>query len=163
MNIAIFPDSKLRVKSVSVSQVTEETRSLVAAMTERMDAEKGVGIAAPQCGIPHRIFVLRAPKLEVFINPTIEDLGEGMVASEEGCLSLPGVHLSVSRFAAVAVRSIDLGGQEKHTTCRGLMSFCAQHEHDHLDGILMIDRVNNVMKRQACWQMWEASHSKPHP
>ena len=163
MNIAIFPDSKLRVRSEPVTCVTSETRELVQSMTGLMDASGGIGLAAPQCGVPLRVFITRVRELEVFINPVIEDLGEGISFSEEGCLSLPGVEVKVPRLQSVIVRSMSLDGIERCTICHGLMSFCAQHELDHLDGVLMIDRIDNATRVKACWQVWNATHPRLHP
>ncbi len=163
MNIAIFPDSTLRFKSAPVTRVTDETRELVRLMTSLMDDAGGIGLAAPQCGVPLQIFITRIRELRVFINPVIEDLGEGTVVSTEGCLSLPGVAVHVPRFKTVDVRFMGMDEVEQRLVCRDLMSFCVQHEADHLNGVLMIDRVDNAARIKACWQMWNATHPRLHP
>lgn len=147
-----YPDKRLRQKAVAVAQVTPEIRRLVDDMAETMYAAPGVGLAAPQLGIPLRIFVIDiapsdAPSdLRVFINPEIVSR-VGSTTWEEGCLSFPGIHEEIERADSVTVRALDLDGKTHEVTGDGLLAIAMQHEYDHLDGVLMIDHVSLLKRR----------------
>jgi peptide deformylase len=147
-----YPDKRLRQKALAVPAVTPEIRQLVDDMAETMYAAPGVGLAAPQLGIPLRIFVIDiapndAPSdLRVFINPEI--VGRvGTTTWEEGCLSFPGIHEEIERAESVTVRATDLDGKSFEVSGDGLLAIAMQHEYDHLDGVLMIDHVSLLKRR----------------
>jgi peptide deformylase len=147
-----YPDQRLRVKAEPVTEVTSEIRQLCDDMAETMYAAPGVGLAAPQIGIAKRIFVIdiadaESPSdLRTFINPEIVSR-EGETKWEEGCLSFPGIHEEVERAEKVTVRAIGLDGKPFELVADGLLAIAVQHEHDHLDGTLMVDRVSLLKRR----------------
>ncbi|GAC1351934.1 MAG: peptide deformylase [Polyangiales bacterium] len=147
-----YPDPRLREKALPVAKVTAEIRQLVDDMAETMYAAPGVGLAATQVGAPHRIFVVdtasddEPSKLQVFINPEIL-ARDGDLIWEEGCLSFPGVVEEITRAATVRVRALDIDGTAFELEAEGLLAIACQHELDHLDGVLMIDRMGMLKKR----------------
>lgn len=147
-----FPDPRLRNKAVPVENVTPEILALIEDMAETMYAAPGVGLAATQIGESHRIFLIdiagedEPSDLRVFINPEIV-AREGSTTFEEGCLSFPGVTEEIKRSDRVTVRALDRNGKPFELTADGLLAIAVQHEHDHLDGVLMIDHVGPLKKR----------------
>jgi peptide deformylase len=133
------------------TSVTDNVQQLVDDMVQTMYAAPGVGLAAPQVGVPLRIFVAdvslgRDPKgLLVFINPTFV-AREGMQLEEEGCLSVPGFNATVARPSRVVVRGWDRSGTEHTVEGTGLLARCFQHEMDHLDGRLFVDHLRGLQK-----------------
>lgn len=148
-----FPDARLKRVSEPIAEITDEIRVLARDMCEVMYDEPGVGLAAPQVGEAVRMFVIdtewneeggeRDP--QVLINPEIVQK-EGKVVWEEGCLSVPDYTADVERAAEVTVRSLDLDGKEITHEASGLRAVCMQHECDHLDGILFIDRISRLKR-----------------
>lgn len=151
-SILHYPDPRLRQKAEPVSTITPEIHKLIDDMAETMYAAPGVGLAATQIGEPHRIFLIdiaaedEPSKLYVFINPVITRT-EGQCTSPEGCLSFPGISEDIKRAAKVTVKALDRDGKEFELTAEGLLSVAVQHENDHLDGVLMIDRMGMLKKR----------------
>ena len=147
-----YPDPKLRQKAQPVAQVTPEIVALIEDMAETMYAAPGVGLAATQIGEPHRIFLVdiatedEPSDLKVFINPQIVSR-EGSQTWDEGCLSFPGVTEEIKRAARVTVKATDRDGNHFELEAEGLLAIAIQHEHDHLDGVLMIDHVGPLKKR----------------
>lgn len=147
-----YPDPRLRQKAQPVTTVTPEIAKLIDDMAETMYAAPGVGLAATQIGEPHRIFIVdiaaedEPSNLMVFINPEIVKT-DGSQTEAEGCLSFPGVTEDVKRAARVAVRAVDRSGKQFEVEAEGLLAVAVQHELDHLDGVLMIDRVGMLKKR----------------
>lgn len=147
-----YPDKRLRQKAEPVREINDEVRALVDDMAETMYAAPGVGLAAPQIGVPLRIFVIDvapndAPSdLKVFINPEIVHR-EGQTTWEEGCLSFPGIHAEIERAAKVTVRAQDIQGKTFELVGEDLLAIAMQHEYDHLEGVLMIDHVSLLKKR----------------
>ena len=147
-----YPDRRLRNKGEPVREITPEIRALVDDMAETMYAAPGVGLAAPQIGVSLRIFVIDvapsdAPSdLKVFVNPEVVQR-EGTVTWEEGCLSFPGIHEEIERAATVTVRATGLDGKPFEITGEELLAVAMQHEYDHLEGVLMIDKVSLLKKR----------------
>ena len=147
-----YPDNRLRQKAQRVEQITPEIRALVEDMAETMYAAPGVGLAATQIGEPHRIFIVdvaaedEPSNLMIFINPEIvENVGDQ--AGPEGCLSFPGITEDIKRASRVRIRAIDKEGKPFELTAEGLLSVAIQHEHDHLEGVLMIDKMGVLKKR----------------
>lgn len=143
---------QLRQKSVPVEDVTKPIRKLVKDMFETMYASNGIGLAAPQIGENIRVIVIdlqkRGAKKIALINPEILSR-EGTVESEEGCLSCPGINGKVSRAERVKVQGISPDGKAVTYDADGLLAVCLQHEIDHLDGVLFIDRMNPVERARA--------------
>ncbi len=133
----------LREKAMPVNKVDDEIRELVNDMIETMYAEGGVGLAAPQVGISKRIIVIDNEEKEVLvlINPVIVKRA-GEVKEEEGCLSIPGVYSPVRRSSLITVEALDLNEKKIQITKEGFLAIVLQHEIDHLDGYLFIDRIS---------------------
>jgi peptide deformylase len=153
-----YPDPRLRIAGKKVQTFTEEIRRLVDDMAETMYAAPGVGLAATQIAENWQIFVVDcspegAPSdLRVFVNPEILS-SSGTETSSEGCLSFPGAREEIERAASVSVRAQDQNGQWFDMDAEGLLAVAIQHEYDHLQGILMIDRLGPLKKRLLHRQM----------
>jgi peptide deformylase len=151
-------DPVLREKAVPVAGVTDAIRTLIADMFDTMYAEEGVGLAAPQVGVGDRVIVVdpRDEETEPFalINPEIVLFGAEVVRDEEGCLSIPGLKEIVERPATVRVEAIDSEGERVSIDADGLLARILQHEVDHLDGILFLDRVS-ALKRKLLLNRWQ--------
>jgi peptide deformylase len=151
-SILRYPDPRLRQKALPVERVTPEIERLIEDMAETMYAAPGVGLAATQVGEAHRIFVIdiagedEPSDLRVFINPQITRT-EGEQVGNEGCLSFPNITEEVKRSAKIVVRALDRAGQPFELEAEGLLAVAVQHESDHLDGVLMIDRMGLLKKR----------------
>jgi peptide deformylase len=147
-----YPAPVLREVAKAVEEVDDEIRALVDDMAETMYAANGVGLAANQIGVLKRVFVIdiaaddEPSELKAFINPEIADK-QGTQSWEEGCLSFPGATAEVKRAETVRVRALDVDGNSFEVEADGLMAVALQHENDHLDGVLMIDKVNAIKKR----------------
>src|SRR5262245_24497330 len=142
-----YPDPRLREVAKPVQEVTPEIKKLCEDMAETMYAAPGVGLAAPQIGVSLRIFVIdiagedEPSDLRVFINPEIFDT-QGTQTWNEGCLSFPGVSEEIKRAEQVRVRALDASGKRFELEATGLLAVAIQHETDHLNGVLMIDKVS---------------------
>lgn len=149
--VLVYPDPALKQKSKPVAKVDDAIRELVKDMTETMYAEEGVGLAAPQIGVHKRIIVIDASprqegeKLRVFINPELVE-ADGRTKYTEGCLSIPGEAEEIERFQKVSVRALDLRGEPFELEAEGLLSIALQHEMDHLDGVLFVDRLSSLKR-----------------
>jgi peptide deformylase len=151
-SILHYPDPRLRQKAAVVASVTPEIQKLVDDMAETMYAAPGVGLAATQIGVPHRVFLVdiaaenEPSDLHVFINPELVKT-EGEMTGPEGCLSFPGISEDIKRATTVTVRAIDREGKPFELSAEGLLAVAIQHEHDHLEGVLMIDHMGMLKKR----------------
>lgn len=149
--ILTYPDPKLRRTAEPVDEVTPEIRERIAEMFEVMVEDRGIGLAAPQIGWNVRIFVMNLtgkPEDNVaLINPTITER-VGRAKAEEGCLSLPGIYAKVERPKRIVMEGTTPEGEQVAIEADGLTARCLQHEFDHLDGILFIDRVSPISKRR---------------
>jgi peptide deformylase len=149
--ILTFPDPLLKQKSAPVTIITDEIIQLARDMAETMYDAPGVGLAAPQIAVLQRIIVIdvaaknEGPQLLTVINPTIIH-GEGETFEEEGCLSVPDFSANVKRHERVVVKGLSLEGQERIWHADGLLAVAFQHEIDHLDGILFIDRLSPLKR-----------------
>lgn len=156
--IRVLGDPVLRKKAEPVTVVDEEVRRLMDDMLETMYAADGVGLAAPQIGVSRRIIVVdvREPELPPFglVNPVVVSRGEEVDRGEEGCLSIPGLRDIVERSAEVVVEGLDREGNPRRIEANGLLARALQHEVDHLDGILFVDRVT-PLKRQMLLKRWQ--------
>jgi peptide deformylase len=154
-----FGDPVLRTSALPVDRFDESLAHEIERMGELMHDALGIGLAATQLGVLHRVLVYRAytdDPLTALVNPAIEWADEELETLEEGCLSLPGVHVEVERPARVRVRARDPEGKEILVEAEGLEARVIQHEIDHLDGILILDRVPRELRKQAMRAMREA-------
>ena len=146
-----YGDSTLQDKAVDVTAITPDIDMLVNDMIETMYAAPGVGLAAPQVGVPLRIFVVditmgREPAGPiVMINPQFVTR-EGLQLEEEGCLSVPGFEATVVRPTRIVVKGLDRDGTEQQHEGTGLLARAFQHEMDHLDGTLFIDHLRGIKR-----------------
>jgi peptide deformylase len=148
LKVLKYGDPALRRRAAPVGEVTPEIRAIIADMTETMYDEVGIGLAAPQVGIALRLIVVADEDgrgVQALLNPTIVEHG-GEVTGEEGCLSIPGVFAPVVRAAWVKLEARGVDGTPLAISARGLRARVLQHEIDHLDGVLFIDRVDPVMR-----------------
>jgi len=148
LKVRKYGDPTLRRSAAPVGEVTPEIRAIISDMTETMYDEVGIGLAAPQVGISLRLIVIAdedGRDVQALLNPAIVERG-GEVTGEEGCLSIPGVFAPVARAAWVKVEARSVAGRSLTIDARGLRARVLQHEIDHLDGVLFIDRVDPVMR-----------------
>jgi peptide deformylase len=149
-------DPVLREMCREVETIDDDVRALVDDLLETMYAEDGIGLAAPQIGVPLRVFVydVRDDELKpgVLVNPRIVE-ATGKQKEVEGCLSIPGLDEVVERSGHVVVEGLDRDGETVRIEATGLLSRCLQHENDHLDGVLFIDRVS-PLKRRMLLKKW---------
>lgn len=145
LRIVLYPHPALRAKAKPVPAITDEVRQVAARMLELMHEAPGVGLAAPQVGLSWRLFVAGPtgdPKDDrVFVNPVLLDPGRDLEDYEEGCLSLPDITGEIRRPAKISVEATDLDGKRFRLTSDELPARIWQHETDHLDAILIIDRM----------------------
>ncbi len=148
-----YPDPILKKKAEKVEKVDDELRRFMDDMLETMYDAVGVGLAAPQVGVSKRIVVIdtthegEKPEPLYLVNPEIIWKSEEKVCGEEGCLSVPEQRAEVERFASVKLRYLDYDGKEHEELIEDFLAIVVQHELDHLDGILYIDRISRL-KRQ---------------
>lgn len=148
LQIVHYPAQVLRRKAQPVAEVTAEVQAVAQRMIELMHLAPGVGLAAPQVGLPWRMFVANPTGEQgddrVYINPEIVQTGGGNVAREEGCLSLPGVTAEVIRPAHASIRALNEQGEIVEDSADDLLARIWQHEYDHLDGVLILDRMSPI-------------------
>lgn len=147
-----YPEKVLKEKALPVTDIDREVQRLIDDMIETMYAAPGIGLAAPQVGVSKRIIVIDVSVKEgekipliVLINPEIIK-SEGEIESEEGCLSLPGYITTVKRAEKVLVSGLNRDGKEILIEGEGLLSRALQHEIDHLEGMLLIDRISSIKR-----------------
>ena len=149
LKIIHYPDPRLSVVCSPVEQVDDSVRALAARMFELMSEVNGVGLAAPQVGITLQLFVaspaLEQDDLQVFINPEIT-AAEDTVEFEEGCLSLPGIYCNIKRAKTVTVEALGADGTPFSVTTDDLAARAYQHEIDHLNGRIILDRMGSLAK-----------------
>ena len=147
LTVRLYGDPVLRQVATPVREITAEIKRIIADMTETMWHQVGIGLAAPQVGLPHRILVMDDGNggAQALINPVIENRS-GTIREEEGCLSLPGVFGVVERTKTITVRAMDADGKPVSLEATGLKARIVQHELDHLDGVLFIDRLPPVTR-----------------
>ena len=154
MDILPYPHPALHWKSKPIQEINADLRKVVAEMFELMYAANGIGLAANQVGLPYRLFILNLssdPALKdeeiVFINPDILKR-KGSTEGEEGCLSFPGMYGPVKRAAKIEIEAFDLDGSCFEYSLDDLAARAVQHESDHLDGVLFIDRLSETARRE---------------
>ena len=149
LSIVLYPQPVLRQVAQPVPEVTDHIKAVAAKMIELMHAAPGVGLAAPQVGLPWRMFVANptgeAGDDRIYINPMITpDPAAGNAARDEGCLSLPQVTVEVIRPLQVTIQATNLQGETFEDTHDELLARIWQHEYDHLEGILIIDKMSTI-------------------
>ncbi len=149
LTIHTLGNSALRKPAKRISKVDGSIRDLVKQMLHSMYSAKGIGLAAPQVGIHKQLLVIdldiensSTPPI-ILINPEITEFSASIETYEEGCLSIPGVYLNVIRPSSIKLNFRDEMGRPKKLNTDGLLARCIQHEMDHLNGVLFVDRVNN--------------------
>jgi peptide deformylase len=161
-NVRKLGDPVLRTKALPVERFDDALRDEARRMAIVMEDALGIGLAAPQVGISHRLLVYRvepdSPTVTL-VNPRIEWSSRDEEIAEEGCLSLPFVHVDVERPVAVLVRARDASGEELVIEATGLEARVIQHEIDHLDGILILDRTSREQRKAAMRAMREAEQA----
>ncbi len=146
LRVLKYPHPVLRHKSKPLARVDAELRNTVRAMFDLMYEQKGVGLAANQVDLPYRFFIINTEgdpekgEEHVFLNPVIVKRS-GSEEADEGCLSVPELFLPVKRSAKVTISAYNLAGEEIHYELTGLFARAVQHEYDHLDGVLFVDRL----------------------
>lgn len=146
-----YGDQVLHHPAAPVAEITTDLQTLIDDMIQTMYAAPGIGLAAPQIGVGLRIFVAdvsvgRNPaELITFVNPEFVER-DGMLLEEEGCLSVPGFQATVARPARAVVKGLDRNGVEQVIEGTGLLARCFQHEMDHLDGTIFVDRLRGLQK-----------------
>ena len=150
LNILEFPDPRLRTVAKPIEKVDSTIVKYAEDMLETMYDAPGIGLAATQVNIHLRLIVLDVSDQKndpiFLINPVITR-AEGEIETSEGCLSIPGYSEPISRYETIEYKAIDLNGNEKKDVANGLLAICIQHEMDHLQGKLMVDRISST-KRQ---------------
>jgi peptide deformylase len=160
LKIIHYPHPTLRYKSKPVTRINQELKVIVREMFQLMYQARGIGLAANQVDLPLQLFVLNISgnpeegEERVFINPVIS-APKGQAEAEEGCLSLPEVNGTVLRPEKIHVSAFDLSGNEIDETVDGLLARAIQHELDHLNGVLFIDRISESVKRNIDGQLYE--------
>ena len=146
-----FGETPLHDRAGDVRELTDEIQTLIDDMIETMYAAPGIGLAAPQVGVPLRILVIdlsigrKAEDLLVLVNPAFVER-DGTQSEEEGCLSVPGFDATVLRPSRVVVKGLDRTGQERIVEGTGLLARALQHEMDHLDGTLFVDHLHGIKR-----------------
>ena len=147
-----YPTPVLMDKAKPVADINDDIRVLADRMADIMVEAKGIGLAGPQAGVDLRIFVVSTDgtkeNARIYINPTIKVEGS-IVANEEGCLSLPGIYGKIKRFSKCTVTATDLDGNVFTEVGEGLLARAFQHEHDHLEGRMIKDRLSTAAKFRA--------------
>jgi peptide deformylase len=157
-----FGDPVLRATALPVERFDDDLKAEVQRMGELMHDALGVGLAATQLGVLHRVLVYKAyvdDPVTALVNPVIEWMSEERELGDEGCLSLPGVHVEVERHAQLRVRGRDQAGEELEIEAEGLEARVIQHEVDHLNGVLILDLISRQARKEAMRAMREAQEA----
>lgn len=155
--IEVLGSDVLRARAEEIEVVDDELRALIGDMFETMYDAEGIGLAGPQVGISRRVIVVDVNEGEAkpfaLVNPRVVESGSRLEKAEEGCLSMPGLAGAVERPASVVVEGLDPDGRPVTIQAEGLLARCLQHEIDHLDGVLFIDRLS-PLKRKMLLSRW---------
>lgn len=165
LRIVSYPDKVLRTRADPIPHTTEHLPEIARRMIELMHEAEGIGLAAPQVGLSWRMFVVYVPPGDdrhadtdpltatasptVYINPTLSDPVGTLEADAEGCLSLPNITGDVMRSPIITIHATGLDGKPFTQRAAGLLARCWQHEMDHLDGVLIIDRMSQISRIKA--------------
>lgn len=155
--IRLFGDPVLRTPAVEVVDFDKELHTLVKDLWDTMESEGGAGLAAPQLGVGLRVFTYHCDGFAGhLINPTWTSVGEEQQDGEEGCLSIPGMYYDCLRFQTVVARGWNMHGEPVEVEGTDLLARCLQHETDHLDGVLFLDRLDAQTRKAAMKAIREA-------
>jgi peptide deformylase len=152
--ITHYPAEVLAKPAGPVEKIDDNIRRLVEKMTDIMLKNKGIGLAAPQVGVPLRLFIIsldgKKESVKVYINPTVTPISEkpatSLSSTDEGCLSVPGVFTKIRRYKYCTVTATDLDGNEFTEEAQGLFARVLQHEYDHIQGITIANRMGTTAK-----------------
>ena len=162
LDIQLLGARVLRRRADPVEEITDETRRLVSDMLDTMYDAEGIGLAAPQVGVSRRILVVdvtnedESRHVHALVNPVVAESSSATDKATEGCLSIPGIEETVSRPARVTVEALSVDGEPVRIEADGLLARALQHEVDHLDGVLFIDRLS-PLKRSIVLRKWRKS------
>jgi peptide deformylase len=162
LSVRKYGDPVLRRQAKPVEAVTPEIKRVIADMVDTMYDEVGLGLAAPQVGISLRLMVVGdddGREVRALINPLIAEQG-GEIVAEEGCLSIPGIFAQVKRAEWVRLEAQDEMGRPVSITARGLRARVLQHEMDHLDGVLILERTSRDERKRALRELREAERER---
>jgi peptide deformylase len=180
LRVRNYPDPVLRTRALPVA-LTDEVRAVARRMIELMREHEGIGLAAPQVGLPWRLFVTHVPEGDsrsvdadpptaqreavVYVNPVISDPRGDLESMEEGCLSLPDIRGEVLRPERVTIEATGLDGSAIRQEGAGLLARCWQHEMDHLDGVLILDKMLSIyrLKNRSAVRDLEREWEETHP
>jgi peptide deformylase len=183
LEVLTYPNPRLRRKAQAVDKVTDDLRQLSDDMLETMYAEKGIGLAAIQVGVEKRLLVIDIRPMEengrydlskmtdreravemplVIFNPVVTKK-EGKTTYDEGCLSVPGYFETVQRHEYVEVEGLDKNGKPLHLKLDGLLAICMQHEIDHLDGKVFLDRLSPIKSMRLRNKIKKYGYAKDRP
>jgi len=156
----------LRGRAAPVEKIDDTIRRLVEKMTDIMFANKGMGLAAPQAGVGLRLFIISLTatrdNVRAYINPTVTPHGE-LEDAEEGCLSVPGIWTKIRRYKQATVTATDLDGNEFTEEAEGIYARCLQHEYDHIEGTVIINRMSQtarIVHRRQLKKLTESQEGK---
>jgi peptide deformylase len=171
--IITAPDPRLKQKSEPIAKVDDAVRRLLDNMLATMYAAPGIGLAAPQVGVLKRVVVIdvaetppesgEAKRALKLINPELLWVSDDDFKYEEGCLSLPEQYAEVERPRAIRLKHLDERGEERELEAEGLLATCIQHEMDHLDGILFVDRISAIRRNVILRKLLKAKKAKTLP
>lgn len=169
LQVHYLGDRALRQPAKRVAQVSGEIRQLIREMLQTMYSEDGIGLAAPQVAVNKQVIVIDCEPDQpthsplVLINPVIKKQGQELCVAQEGCLSIPGVYLDVTRPEMVQVSFKDDQGRPQTLQATGLLSRAIQHEMDHLNGVMFVDRVENALALNQELAKYGFSHQAVKP
>jgi len=148
-HITHYPAQVLAAPSQPVEKIDDIIRRLVAKMTDIMVELKGIGLAAPQAGVPLRLFIISLDgareNVRVYVNPTVKPEGD-ILQNEEGCLSVPGIYTKIRRYSRATVTATDLEGKSFTEQGEGLYARALQHEFDHIEGVTIVNRLTTTAR-----------------
>jgi peptide deformylase len=147
--ITYYPASVLRGRAAPVEKIDENIRRLVDKMADILVDKKGIGLAAPQAGVPLRLFIVslsgKREDVRAYVNPTVTPHGD-LDEAEEGCLSVPGIWAKIRRYKKATVTATDLDGRQFSEDAEGLYARCLQHEYDHIEGTVIVNRMGEAAR-----------------
>jgi len=147
--ITYYPATVLRGRAAPVEKIDENIRRLVDKMADILVDKKGIGLAAPQAGVPLRLFIValsgKREDVRAYINPTVTPHGD-LDEAEEGCLSVPGIWAKIRRYKKATVTATDLDGRQFTEDAEGLYARCLQHEYDHIEGTVIVNRMGEAAR-----------------
>ena len=163
MEVLKYPNDILKQKSAVVEKVTDEEINQLKEMYELMKTSNGVGLAAPQVGILKRMVVIQTDENQeplMMINPKITERSSDFILFNEGCLSVPGEYHDVARYAAIKFQYTNINGEIVESEASELLAVCVQHEIDHLDGKLFIDRLSKGQRSRLLKKYFDKQEKK---